>query len=114
MDFFLSSPQTQLDEYPFSQPLTQHLTHCKIFEDGELTIEGFYSRYQEWLNKKKKCFDDKIAKTKANSQNQSSSFNTSINKFCCRFFILSKDNSNNVSIVSITLSAIESSSLKLI
>ena len=44
-----------------------------VFEDEELTIEGFYSRYQEWLNEKKKCFDEKIAQTKVNSQNQSSS-----------------------------------------
>lgn len=61
-----------LDDYSDIYSETSSLSSL-VFEDEELSIEGFYSRYQEWLNKKKKCFDDKIAQTKANSQNQSSS-----------------------------------------
>lgn len=71
-EYFHNGKRVTLDGYSDIYSETSSLSSL-VFEDEELSVEGFYSRYQEWLNKKKKCFDDKIAKTKANSQNQSSS-----------------------------------------
>ena len=71
-EYFYSGKRIVLDGYSDIYSETSSLSTL-IFEDEELTIEGFYSRYQEWLNEKKKCFDEKIAQTKINSQNQSSS-----------------------------------------
>ena len=34
-----------------------------VFDDEELCIEGFYSRYQGWLVRKRKAFNKKIAET---------------------------------------------------
>ena len=61
-----------LDDYSDIYSETGSLSSL-VFEDEELSIDGFCSRYQEWLNEKEKCFDKKIAQTKVNSQNRSSS-----------------------------------------
>lgn len=71
-EYLYSGKQIALDGYSDIYSETSCLSSL-VFEDEELSIEGFYSRYQEWLSKKKKSFDDKVAQTKAISQNRLSS-----------------------------------------
>lgn len=71
-EYLYNGKQIALDGYSDIYSETSSLSSL-VFEDEELSIEGFYSRYHEWLSKKKKCFEAKVAQTKANSQNQSSS-----------------------------------------
>ena len=41
-----------------------------VFEDGELSIEGFYARYNEWLVRKRRAFDKKIAQIEEEARKQ--------------------------------------------
>ena len=55
-----------LDNYPDTYSETRTLTDL-TFEDYELTVEEFHKRYNEWLIKKKKSFEDKIAQIQRES-----------------------------------------------
>ena len=48
------------ENYPDIYSETRYLSNL-VFYDGELSIDGFYNRYKEWLDKKRKAFDKKIA-----------------------------------------------------
>ena len=48
------------ENYPDIYSETGSLSNL-VFESEELSIEGFFSRYNEWLTKKRSAFDKKIA-----------------------------------------------------
>lgn len=48
------------ENYPAYYLETGSLTDL-IFDDDVITLAGFYGRYNEWLKKKKKAFDKKVA-----------------------------------------------------
>jgi translation initiation factor 2 beta subunit (eIF-2beta)/eIF-5 len=55
--------------YPDMYSETSVLSNL-VFEDGELSIEGFYSRYNEWLIKKRRAFEKKIAQIEEEARKQ--------------------------------------------
>lgn len=61
--YMFSGREIAIGNYSDIYPETGALTDL-TFEEDELTLRGFYGRYREWLKKKQKAFENKIAKTK--------------------------------------------------
>ncbi len=61
------------NNYPDYYLETGSLTDL-VFEDDVLTLSGFHERYNEWLKKKKKAFDKKVAQLEEQSLKPTNSY----------------------------------------
>lgn len=63
------------ENYPDYYLETGSLTDL-AFEDDALTLSGFHERYNEWLKKKKKAFDKKVAQLEEQSIKPTNSYSS--------------------------------------
>lgn len=57
--YLIGGQRIHSENYPDFYKESEDLSRL-TFEDGELTISGFYQRYENWLTKKQKAFNKKL------------------------------------------------------
>lgn len=64
-EYLINGCKIHSDNYPEFYLETSDLSRLTV-QDGELTIEGFYERYDNWLSTKKRAFDKRVEEGKEN------------------------------------------------